>query len=205
MQGFRSLDSAVGHQFAEGGYDGHGLLGLAARGITQAFTFGGILVLFGLLCFVGAIKRRRSLIRFGTTVIKATMVQAITTELIKDITGRLRPTDAIALSGGLIRDYWGCWGAGESCPSGHAAFGFLLAVLGSTYFPRHRVWWFALAGAIAAARLILLRHYVSDVWLGAWVGAYLGSVFALSYPPLPDSVLEAVARWRRSLRARTTR
>jgi membrane-associated phospholipid phosphatase len=59
----------------------------------------------------------------------------------------------------------------SSFPSSHAANAFALAVILARRYRRAGVLFFLLAVAVAASRVYLNRHYVSDVVVGAAIGA----------------------------------
>ena len=58
-----------------------------------------------------------------------------------------------------------------SMPSGHATTAFAAAVAVSLLWPRLRVPMFLYALVIAASRVVLDAHYVSDVFIGAIIGS----------------------------------
>jgi membrane-associated phospholipid phosphatase len=62
-----------------------------------------------------------------------------------------------------------------SFPSGHSATVFSAAIVLATVYPRWRSVLYFSAGIIACSRIVLARHYVSDVI----VGSFLGIVFAI--------------------------
>jgi undecaprenyl-diphosphatase len=61
----------------------------------------------------------------------------------------------------------------HSFPSGHAASSFAGATVLAAVVPRFRVWFFVLAGAIAASRVYNGVHWPSDVIAGALLGVAL--------------------------------
>lgn len=58
-----------------------------------------------------------------------------------------------------------------SFPSGHAVTAFALATAFAFIFPRWRAAAFVVAGLIAASRVLLTAHFLSDVIAGATVGS----------------------------------
>ncbi len=58
-----------------------------------------------------------------------------------------------------------------SFPSGHATTAFALAVSLGYLFPRWRWLLYPLGAMIALSRVLVVRHWVSDVIAGAWLGA----------------------------------
>jgi undecaprenyl-diphosphatase len=61
-----------------------------------------------------------------------------------------------------------------SFPSGHAMSAFAIAVPLSMFYPQLQVALLALSLSIAASRVLLGMHFVSDVMAGSLVGAALG-------------------------------
>lgn len=173
-----------------------GGLGRVSQWVTVAFTMPPI-VLMALGSWVaGRIADRPLWGRFGGVLIRAGLAQIMVTEVIKRAFGRVRPNEALELGAGLWQDLWLPTSSHQSFPSGHAAFALVFVVLTVTYFPRAWRAWVCMGAAIILSRWLLLRHYASDLWLGAWVGAFIGMTFALSYPPVPDEVLRRLERRR---------
>jgi membrane-associated phospholipid phosphatase len=69
-----------------------------------------------------------------------------------------------------------------SFPSGHAATAFSLAFCLSYLFPRFRIPLFCFAVTVAASRVIITSHYLSDAVAGGWLAMvcvlFLKKVFA---------------------------
>lgn len=61
-----------------------------------------------------------------------------------------------------------------SFPSGHSITAFAIAVPLTLFFPELRVPLFFVASSIAASRIILGMHFLSDVIAGSMIGAALG-------------------------------
>jgi undecaprenyl-diphosphatase len=61
-----------------------------------------------------------------------------------------------------------------SFPSGHAMSAFAIAVPLSMFYPQLQIALLALSLSIAASRVLLGMHFVSDVVAGSIVGAALG-------------------------------
>ena len=60
-----------------------------------------------------------------------------------------------------------------SFPSGHTVTAFALAESFSRFYPSQE-WLFLIAGLIGASRVVLCRHYLSDVLIGALLGWQTG-------------------------------
>jgi membrane-associated phospholipid phosphatase len=106
----------------------------------------------------------RTLFLFATIALSG-----IVADIIKPIVGRARPPlwlhDAVygfkPFTHGFI------W---NSMPSGHATTAFALACSLAIFYPRLRILWFAYALLLAASRVMVDVHYLSDVVAGALLG-----------------------------------
>jgi membrane-associated phospholipid phosphatase len=87
---------------------------------------------------------------------------------------------------------------GQSFPSGHAATAIGLAVALSILYPRGRWYFVALAVAVAACRVILHAHYLTDVLAGLMLGGasaiagqrgYTAPVFAWCEQKIDGSIV----------------
>ncbi|RKX58329.1 MAG: hypothetical protein DRP29_06815 [Thermodesulfobacteriota bacterium] len=61
-----------------------------------------------------------------------------------------------------------------SFPSGHTLFVFTLATVLSHYYPRYKSLWYAFAVLVALERLLNFAHFPSDLFVGAFIGIFLG-------------------------------
>lgn len=106
----------------------------------------------------------------------AALTASAVTGLLKVVFARYRP--GVFIDAGLYGfSYWkaGYWS--NSFPSGHAAVAFALAfALGASY-PRWRGPALALAALIAASRVLLNLHYLSDVIAGVLLGIGLALLY----------------------------
>jgi undecaprenyl-diphosphatase len=96
----------------------------------------------------------------------------ITTDIIKPILGRARPIallreKAYGFHHFYVSPIW------NSMPSGHATTAFAVATLLCVSFPRMRVVWIVWAVVMAASRIMVNAHYLSDVIAGATVGCLI--------------------------------
>lgn len=57
-----------------------------------------------------------------------------------------------------------------SLPSGHTAASFVMAAMGSHYYPEFSHWMFAWAGLIGASRVLLRVHFPTDILCGLALG-----------------------------------
>jgi membrane-associated phospholipid phosphatase len=91
---------------------------------------------------------------------------------LKHLVGRPRPDAAMApltlLGPSFVPDV-------DSFPSGHATSAFAVATVFAAFYPRIAWLLYALAGVIAAGRVYLERHYVSDVVAGTMIGIVVAS------------------------------
>ena len=100
---------------------------------------------------------------------------------LKYLAGRSRPCDLDDL--GVTPAFYGPGYDGNSFPSGHAAFAFMLAAVAAAYFPRWRRPAYVLAVLIASGRLLLDKHFLSDVIVGALVGYLIARLLLRLWPP----------------------
>jgi lipid A 4'-phosphatase len=106
----------------------------------------------------------------------AVAVSGLVTDLIKIVVGRARPKLLFADGfhgftwGATQSDYW-------SFPSGHATTVAALAVGLTLLWPRGAALYAALALLVAASRIIIGVHYVSDVLMGLAIGG--GTAWAI--------------------------
>ena len=144
----------------------------------QAFS-----ALLAFLLMLSLDRRRRTA---AVILVVAILATAAVTTLLKPIMSRSRPYIYFEtgrmwwLFKGFVRsDY--C-----SLPSAHTASAFALSAALSRNYPRGARVFFLAAGLCGLSRLIDGQHYVSDVFLGAAIGTWVGN---------------GVYRWRWSARA----
>ena len=122
-------------------------------------------------------------------------------DLVKTIFGRARPkllfSDGAYYFGwlGTRSDFW-------SFPSGHTANAVSLALAVGMIWPRYRAVAAIFAALVAASRIIITAHYVSDVVMGGFLAfaivPYIRFVFAQSGIDL-DAAREAIPQPRSAL------
>ncbi len=104
----------------------------------------------------------------------------VAVDLLKVLFGRARPkllfADGTYDFGwlGLAADYW-------SFPSGHTAAVVALATALWCLWPRHVLFYIALASVVAASRVVTGAHYLSDVIAGGFVAVLVTRAVALGF------------------------
>jgi undecaprenyl-diphosphatase len=107
----------------------------------------------------------------------AVAVSGLTVDLLKVIFGRARPKLLFAAGTydfswlGLGADHW-------SFPSGHAATAAALMTALWCLWPRHVLFYVILAAIVAASRVAIGAHYLSDVMMGAFVAVLVTRALA---------------------------
>ncbi len=130
------------------------LVGGFGHGLTVSVIFVVLLVLYGEE-------------RVGIQGLMGGLGAGIATDVLKVIIGRQRPD-----------------GSSDSFPSGHSACAFATAFVLARRWPRLRYVFYLGAAGVAAARVLWLRHFPSDVLAGAAVGM----VFGLAATALVDGM-----------------
>ncbi|HEX4131227.1 MAG TPA: phosphatase PAP2 family protein [Pirellulales bacterium] len=146
--------------------------------LDEAETFGdgiGAALIIVTAWVLDAARRRRIVWLAG-----GTLAAGLSANLVKLSLARLRPRAWLKLADQSQHgpfDTFGTWwplghgGSGDqSFPSGHAATAFGLAVMLSAFYPRGRVWFYALAVLVAMQRVAVHAHFVSDVIVGGLLG-----------------------------------
>jgi membrane-associated phospholipid phosphatase len=135
-------------------------------------AFPGIALFLAAGLFTAIWDRGQTFFRFAICVALAGVV----VQVIKHLVGRARPDwvqDATRFYGPL-----GIWNHGpsvpiDSMPSGHTAAAFAMAVALSWRWPRARALWFVVAAGVGVSRILVDRHFLSDVTLGALLGTVI--------------------------------
>ena len=151
----------------------------------------------GILCFLACgaacafYDRGKTVLAFAAAVSLA----GACVQLVKHVVGRARPNlvhDTTHFYGplGILND--GPPVAIDSMPSGHTAAAFAMATALTWRWPRGRYGWYVLAAGVGAARVLVDRHFLSDVVLGALLGAVVGTlVCARVSRPSPNCAFAA--------------
>jgi membrane-associated phospholipid phosphatase len=66
-------------------------------------------------------------------------------------------------------------------PSGHTACTLSVTVVAQAALPRWRLFWWAIAGSVAATLIVLTHHFVGDIVGGAFLGWAVGGTFARAF------------------------
>jgi lipid A 4'-phosphatase len=165
-------------------------------GVSTGWLIGSALLWLGLQIasrlprFAALARRLRAYSVLALFFFASIAVPGIIVDILKAIAGRARPkllfgNDEYIFSWGRLRsDYW-------SFPSGHTATAVSVAVALSIIWPRGRPVFIAFAILIAASRVIITAHYVSDVIMATFIavlGVYwVHYVFAQSGVPIEEA------------------
>jgi membrane-associated phospholipid phosphatase len=143
--------------------------------------------------------RMRAAARIPALLFAAVALSGIAVDVLKVIVGRPRPKLLFASGAyefswiGLGADHW-------SFPSGHAATAAALAAALWCLWPRPLLLYAIAAALVAASRVVVGAHYLSDVVMGAFIGIVVTRAvaaafargrlpFRLPQPPAADAVL----------------
>ncbi len=145
---------------------GH-LLGV---GFGVPFALGLTLVLLVLYVFRVHIRRRPLAGEWPLLFVPVSTLSALVlVHALKIVFGRYRP--GLFLSSNIYGFGFGRIGAGlDSFPSAHATTGFALLVAVALVQPRLRLPLMSLATLLAAARVVAIAHFLSDVVAGSLLG-----------------------------------
>ncbi len=94
----------------------------------------------------------------------------IVVDLLKGLIGRLRPNELFVHGAYGFAPFSIHWGM-NSFPSGHGQTIVAAMTSLAVIWPRGRAFWYLVALAVAASRVIISVHYLSDVAMGAYCGA----------------------------------
>lgn len=131
-----------------------GTLNPVGSGVTLLVVCAGV----GLVGRVGRRSRLHEAAWLGAVTF---MIAGLVEYSLKYLVGRPRPDAVLDV---------------DSFPSGHATSVFAVATIFAAFYPRLRWPLYALAAAVAAGRVYLMRHYVSDVLAGAIIGVVIASL-----------------------------
>lgn len=159
----------------------------AAHGLKGSFWFqfaGGLSLaadhtVFNVLLFMGFVLGGALALGWGLTpglrnlfyVCVTVAIAMLIGETLKWFFGRYRPE--MLFSQGLYGfSFFADQGGRHSFPSGHTFRIFSAMTAWSLVWPRARVWLFSLAALVGISRVLVTRHYPSDVLAGAFVGIF---------------------------------
>lgn len=108
-----------------------------------------------------------------SSLLLITASDQISSQLIKNFVGRIRPCNALE----NVNILAGCTGS-YSFPSSHAVNNFTIAVFYSYFFPKYKGVLFTVASLVAFSRVYCGVHYPSDILGGAIIGSAIGYIFA---------------------------
>ena len=139
-----------------------------------------IALIFGLLGFIRVGKK---FLPMAALIIAIMGVSELSTLLIKNEVGRVRPFNALADARFMDDGIWQTRPAdfipedipGNSFPSAHSANSMALALAIALIRPSWRPWIFIMPLLVGLSRIYLAKHYPSDV-LSGWI---LGTIVAL--------------------------
>jgi len=133
--------------------------------------------------------------RCGNQMVANAVIAAALPHLAKRVVDRERPDRKVV---GFIRH--GIPRSGkpwDSFPSGHAVHVGALASALDRFLPAHwRLVLWPSAGALAATRIVLLAHYVTDVAAGLFVGAMIDRIVVARLARATPQQIAAARRWR---------
>jgi lipid A 4'-phosphatase len=166
--------------------------------IGAAITFAALHIAARLRRFAPLADRLRAYSQVPLFFFTAIAIPGLAVDLIKIVFGRARPK-LLFSNGESSFAWWGTQADYWSFPSGHTANAVAIALAVSMIWPRYRVPAAIFAALIAASRIVVTAHYVSDVIMGAFLAfaivPYVRFVFAQSGIEL-DAARAAMPRTR---------
>lgn len=124
----------------------------------------------------GLPARRRAWQRAATASLLAALLAGLTTNLVRPVLGRARPSTGVPdgfYGPHLVKGY-------HSFPSAHATTSFATATALAVALPPVGIPAVAGAAAVAWSRMYMREHYLTDVIAGAAVGTVFGVAFGLA-------------------------
>jgi lipid A 4'-phosphatase len=151
--------------------------------IGAAITFVALRVAAKLPRFAAVADRIEAYSALPLFFFTSIAASGLAVDLVKTVFGRARPK--LLFSNGEY--YFGWWGTQAdywSFPSGHTANAVAIALALTMIWPRYRALYGVFAALVAASRIVITAHYVSDVVMGAFLAfvivPYIRFVFAQS-------------------------
>jgi undecaprenyl-diphosphatase len=134
------------------------------------------IIYLGLILFLIIKYKQKGLIIVLVLLVAVGISDFISSQVIKEAVGRLRPCRSLSNIHLLVP----C-GAGKSFPSSHAVNNFSLATVLAYNFKKYNWVFYGIAGLIAFSRISVGAHYPFDVIGGAVIGAIIGYLIALLF------------------------
>jgi undecaprenyl-diphosphatase len=181
--------------------------------ITDFGQSGWFLIPLGSLIVLSAILARPAagrvtnlvvtslVVRFGYIFVAIALPGLVVT-VVKRLIGRVRPSDL----GAFVYVPWSWKPAFASMPSGHGTTAVAAAIAIGALWPKSRALMWIYAALIAASRVIIQAHFVSDVIAAGFVGGF-GAILVrnwfaarrLAFVPSTDGTVHAMAgpSWHR--------
>ena len=129
---------------------------------------------------LGHVRRRSRLRSVATLGALAFVVAGLVEYTLKHLIGRYRPDAEMPVLAAIGPTFAADI---DSFPSGHATSVFAVATAFADGYPRLAWLCYAMAATIAAGRVYLGRHYVSDVLAGAVIGIAVSSIILWTLAP----------------------
>ncbi|HWR00700.1 MAG TPA: phosphatase PAP2 family protein [Chlorobaculum sp.] len=134
----------------------------------------------GLVLFAAFRNRNRRTAVSGLFLFCTVAVSGLSADLLKFIFGRARPK--MLLEQGIYGfGFFHTEHAWTSFPSGHSATALSVALTLSLIFPRFRLAFITAGIIIAASRVVLDQHYLSDITAGSILGVVTVTLFYQRY------------------------
>jgi membrane-associated phospholipid phosphatase len=163
--------------------------------LGQFFTYWGdfipIVTLLLLLLLIAWLLKRPFLTRLLLLMLGSAVASGLAANILRVLTGRARPSARVPPGWYGLKNH-GAWIAGgyqySSFPSAHTAVAIACIVPLWLLLPRRRRLVFALpatlaALCIAASRLFLNAHHLSDVLTAAWLGILISTLLCTRFAP----------------------
>jgi len=161
-------------------HEGHEVLWEIITGLGDSKYMGMLMLLLWVIAFALSKKDPRNplfpALRAKAIIIVAVVIgSGITAMILKVIVGRPRPyTGEIAFAPFTFGSAHASW------PSGHTTSAFAFAVAVGMAFPKLRWPMLAIAALTGFSRMVLEKHYLGDVIMGATIGT-LGAVLIYNW------------------------
>ncbi len=164
--------------------------------LSEVFGHAIGIVVIGLLVFQLDPVRRWAAPRLVFTALGA----GVTADIVKLFIARARPRhcELEKCAWDMVAGYFAPGNAGishQSFPSGHAAAAVALAFALAALYPRGRSMFFSLAVLASVQRLVEGSHYLTDIFVGAAIGALVAAV-CLEVGPLATLFDRRETAWR---------